>query len=141
MSPGKNAMAPHRYETSVPLAPLVDCLALLLFVLSFAQLKAQWQTAQIMLPVVHSGVSAERSTASARDITLIVDDQGRVWHAGQEVSQSLQQLPRGEGVRWRVVGDRRAPYEILARLIAAQPHILLEVSSHTGSSDGTPLKQ
>lgn len=134
-------MKTHRCETSVPIAPLVDCLALLLLVLSFAQAKAQWEVEKVSIPVVHSSFSAERSSSSTQEITLVVDEQGRVWNGGQEVSRSLQQLPRGEGVRWRIVGDRRAPYEVLARLIAAQSHVLLEVSSDTGSVDGDPMKK
>jgi len=130
-------MKPHRCETSVPIAPLVDCLALLLLVLSFVQAKAQWAGEKVAIPVVHSS-SVERSSSPAQEVTLVVDEQGRVWREGQEVSQHLQQLPQGENVRWRIVGDRRAPYEVLARLIATQPHVLLEVSSDRGGAGRTP---
>jgi biopolymer transport protein ExbD len=128
-------MKTHRCETPVPIAPLVDCLALLLLVLSFAQAKAQWEVEKVSIPVVHSSSSsADPSPAPAQEITLIVDEEGKVWCDGQEVSQLLKHLPRGESVRWRIVGDRRAPYEVLARLLAAQPHVLLEVSSDIGGA-------
>lgn len=135
-------MQTHRTrETAVPIAPLVDSVSQLLLVLILVLTKVSLNVEKVSVPVVHTSSSADPSPPPTQEITLVVDEQGRVWNEGQEVSQSLKQLPQGEGVRWRIVGDRRAPYEVFARLIAAQPHVLLEVSSDTGSAGRDPTEK